>query len=233
MIGLADDGDTLTGLGGDGGDDADLTIRAFDGRPLFDMGFDIGDQLIRAAGSFAQTGRIEAVTDHGVGHGHTGRIRHVFRNGLDQPGHGTGADHGSRKARAFLVPEAHDFNGEWQARALFLQSGDQFDPQHNPEIAVKGPAIADRIEMGADHQRRSAGRQALIAPDQAPGRVQTGGQAGLFHPLRNLRERALIGRTEPEAEQTARCLAERDIRENTAPLDGAGSVGCHGGSCLG
>src|SRR6516225_10966043 len=125
------------------------------------MDFDVSKELIPSARRLAYFGGVEPEVAHRLRHGHTMSVAALELRRIERAGDGAAAGERGAKARAFLVGEAHHFNGEAFALVFSVKRRHAFDANDDAKHAVVFPGIAHGVEMRADHQRREARRATL------------------------------------------------------------------------
>ena len=81
------------------------------------------------------------------------------------------------------------------------------DRSQHAERAVVAARIDDGVEVGAEHDRRRAGRLALVAAEQAEQRIGAHAHAGPSHPGLDLPDRLDMRGTQIAPRELARNLA--------------------------
>ena len=193
----------------DGGDDPDRQVEPLEHGPLLDVDLDVADRVLRrpAADPPGQRLRVAAVRPHGFGEGHALLVLAPQQLRVEAIGVGGAAEVGGAVAQPLLVGEADHLDRERRAVRARVQPGDAGQRDQDAERAVVAARVADRVEVGAEHQRPRP--RARVAADQVADRVAADLHARGAHPLGHERGGPPHRGRAEGADEQARLLADR------------------------
>ena len=102
-----------------------------------------------------------------------------------------------------------------------MEGLDAFEAEHHAQRPIISAAIAHRVDVRADQQRRRPGRLALVPTDQVADRIQSDRHPGRHHPGLQPLEGVPMGGGQVRAVEELLFLAERRDAENVAARDGS------------
>ena len=144
------------------------------------MRLEVADQLVRLPRCLVDPAWVETEVEERLVQGHPVAVAQVPPVLEPVPGDGLGAEQGGAEARALLVAEADQLQGEGELDVVQpLGDGDRHD---DPEHPVVGAGVGDGVEVRAQQQRGQPRLATLASAAHVAGGVDPGAQAGVGHP---------------------------------------------------
>jgi hypothetical protein len=196
-------------LAGDGRHDADREFFGFEDRSLFDVNFDVAEQVglaVRRLGRRKR--RAISALERGANRNAVG-IDELEIGGAELAGVGLAAEVGTGETHAFLLRETEDFDGERERDFPPTELGERHDRQEHPERAVEAARIADGVEVRPQQERAgSCAGGAIEAANQVARGIFVGGETGVAHPVGDAGVGAAHRRREKRARKFARLVGD-------------------------
>ena len=162
---------------------AERQTRLLQARPLLDMQFQIGGDILRAAGGMGDPRRIEPGIHQRLGDAHPAGIalrQPAFRPGASDA---AAAKQGDAEAGALFIAKTDDLDSLCQPSPLLVQTLHHLNRRQHAEHAVVAPGVAHGVKMRAQQHRRRALLHAFIATADVADAVVPHHHTGGLHPL--------------------------------------------------
>ena len=144
------------------------------------MCLEVADELVRLPRRLVDPAWVQTEVEERLVQRHPVAVAQVPPVLEPVPGDGLGAEQGGAEARALLVAEADQLQGEGGLDVVQpLGHGDRHD---DPQHPVVGAGVGDGVEVGAEEQRGQSGFAALASAAHVAGGVDPGAQTGVGHP---------------------------------------------------
>ena len=144
------------------------------------MRLEVADQLVRLASRLVDPAWVETEVEERLVQRDPVAVAQVPPVLEPVPGDGLGAEQRGAEARALLVAEADQLQGEGELDVVQpLGHGDRHD---DPEHPVVGAGVRHGVEVGAEQQRGQPRLAPLAPAAHVAGGVDPGAQPGVGHP---------------------------------------------------
>ena len=180
---------------GDRGDDGERLASTVELGALFDMRFEVSDELVGTAGRLADAARVEPELQERLTKRRAVGVGEAPPFVAPDASHRGGSEQGRAEPGSLLVPEGDDLQREAESRPPLLvgahtQQAHDLQGHEHAEHAVEATSVRNGVEVRPEQERRFvAGRHAARVgsepADLVAGGILAGGHADLAHPLRD------------------------------------------------